>query len=334
MNFHISLDKPYRMKWQEFVRDYLTFTRKERIGIIVVLVLILLIIFLPKVIVTRSNSKPSPIDTTWVAQIRKLEKKQPETNKQQLSENNDVAEYQYDRTKNKYNESIKGELFYFDPNKLSADGWKKLGLRDKTIQTIQNYLSKGGHFKKTEDLQRIYGLRQDQYERIAPYIQIESLPGVKGDQTVNVRSINENPTTKKFTSHYSVIDINAADTTSFIALPGIGSKLAARIVNFREKLGGFYSIEQVGETFGLPDSTFQKIKQYLKLEDISLRKININTATVDELKTHPYIRWSVANPIVAYRNEHGVFSKLEDIKKVAAITDEIYNKIIPYLTTQ
>src|SRR5262249_25636461 len=153
---------------------------------------------------------------------------------------------------------------------------------------------------------RIYGLRQDEYERIASYVQIEVLPEIKKEeQRLNGKSINENLSTKGFTSHYSVIDINSADTTAFIALPGIGSKLAARIVNFREKLGGFYSVDQVGETFGLPDSTFQKIKQYLKLENNSLRKININTATVDELKLHPYIKWSIANPIIAYRNEHG-----------------------------
>jgi len=108
--------------------------------------------------------------------------------------------------------------------------------------------------------------------------------------------------------------------------------LASRIVTFRDKLGGFYSIEQVGETYGLPDSTFQKIKQYLKLDNPSVKKININTATVDELKAHPYIKFSLANPIVAYRNEHGSFSKIEDIKKVMAVTDEIYKKIAPYLS--
>ena len=323
------------MKWQEFVRDYLTFTRKERIGVIVVLILILLIIFLPKVVVTRSSSKPSPIDTTWITQIKKLEKKQLEPDKQQFSEKNDVTEYQYDQPKSKYNESIKGELFYFDPNKLPVDGWKKLGLRDKTIQTIQNYLSKGGHFKRSEDLEKIYGLKQSEYERLAPHVKIESLQQSKNEeQIVNIKSGNENQVTKTFTHRYSVIDINAADTTAFIALPGVGSKLAARIVNFREKLGGFYSIDQVGETFGLPDSTFQKIKQYLKLENVSLRKVNINSATIDELKAHPYIKWSIANPIVAYRNEHGSFSKLEDIKNVAAVTDEIYKKISPYLIVQ
>ena len=82
----------------------------------------------------------------------------------------------------------------------------------------------------------------------------------------------------------------------------------------------------------MPDSTFQKIKQYLKLDNPLVKKININTATVDEMKAHPYIKYSLANPIVAYRNEHGPFSKVEDIKNVMAVTDEIYKKVAPYLT--
>ena len=64
----------------------------------------------------------------------------------------------------------------------------------------------------------------------------------------------------------------------------------------------------------------------------SVKKININTATVDEMKSHPYIKYSLANPIIAYRNEHGAFSKIEDIRKIMVVTDEIYRKIAPYLT--
>ena len=327
------------MKWQEFVKDYLTFTRKERIGVLVLLFLILLVGFAPMLIIKKCSSKPVAGDTTWISAMKKLERKEPENDVQVSStQNNDDNSYayQYDHSKNNHYDPPKGELFFFDPNTLSIDGWKKLGLKDKIIQTIQNYLNKGGHFKKQEDLQKIYGLRKEEYERLVPYIQIETISVSKNsEEFISTKpQQTENQTEKKIISRYSVLDINIADTTAFIALPGIGSKLAARIVNFREKLGGFYSIEQVGETFGLPDSTFQKIKQYLKLENASVKKINVNIATVDELKAHPYIKWGIASPIIAYRNEHGNFAKVEDIKKVAAVTEELYIKIAPYLTTQ
>jgi competence ComEA-like helix-hairpin-helix protein len=323
------------MRWKEFVADYLSFTRRGRIGIIVILIIILAIFFLPKAFSSTSNSNPANTDTTWITAMKKLEQKEADNDQQYSKYNDDNSNsYQYDRPANNYYKKSKGELFYFDPNTLSTEGWQKLGLRDKTISTIQNYLSKGGKFRKPEDLQRIYGLFPNEFERIAPYIKIAS-----SGETTNYKDFTDNPSTenppaKTYTSRYSVVDINAADTTGLIALPGIGSKLAMRIITFRDKLGGFYSITQVGETFGLPDSTFQKIKQYLKLENTSVRKININKATIDELKTHPYIKYSLANPIIAYRNEHGAFAKVEDIKKLMVVTDEIYTKIAPYLTTQ
>ena len=115
-------------------------------------------------------------------------------------------------------------------------------------------------------------------------------------------------------------------------MPGIGSKLAQRIITFRDRLGGFYSIEQIKETYGLPDSTFQKIKPKLLLGNPAVKKININTASLDEMKTHPYLRYVLANAIVQYRTQHGNFSTVGDIKKIMAITDDIFNKVSPYLS--
>ncbi|HEX4878037.1 MAG TPA: helix-hairpin-helix domain-containing protein [Chitinophagaceae bacterium] len=319
------------MSWQKFVADYLTFTRRDRIAVIVILVLIVSVFFLPKALpgkqipdISKNN------DTSWIAAMRRIETMESEKDEGKMADNDENNSFQYDRRTPNRTADPKGELFYFDPNTLSAEGWKRLGLRDKTITTILKYLDKGGKFKIPEDLKKIYGLYTDEYERIAPYIRIaEKNPPTPDEQLLNPTVKNNSPK-----SRYSIIDINTADTTSLIALPGIGSKLATRIINFREKLGGFYSVNQVGETFGLPDSTFQNIKQYLKLGTVSIRKININLATTEELKNHPYIKWSIANPIVAYRKEHGPFSNVEDIKKVMAVTEEVYIKIAPYLTVQ
>jgi competence ComEA-like helix-hairpin-helix protein len=323
------------MNWKEFVSDYLTFTRRDRIAIIAIILLIAIVFFLPKAISNSSSSKPANTDTAWIAAMKRIEQKESDNNQQFNQYHNDNSSaYQFDRPINNYYSKSKGELFFFDPNTLSAEGWQKLGLRDKTISTIQNYLSKGGKFRKAEDLQRIYGLFPNEFDRITPYIKIESAGETNNYKDFSNNQLTENQPAKNYAPRYTIIDINSSDTTALIALPGIGSKLAVRIINYRDKLGGFYSVIQVGETFGLPDSTFQKIKQYLKLENTSIKKININTATVDELKMHPYFRYSLANPIVAYRNEHGPFAKVEDIKKVMAVTDEIYNKIAPYLEVQ
>lgn len=328
------------MKWKEIVRDYLTFTKKDRIGVIVILLLLILVIFFPTFItpsITPNSSQQMTMsDTAWMTAVKKLEQKKEPGDRSNTSNQYENENYvQFDRTKSDHFES-KAALFYFDPNTLSKEGWQKLGLRDKTIQTIQNYLTKGGHFNKAGDFQKVYGLYKNEYDRLAPYIKIETRTKEKSFEKFakNYASSENKPTyaSNKSNSHYSSIDINTADTSAFIELPGIGSKLATRIVNFRDKLGGFYAIEQVRETFGLPDSTFQKIKQRLKLENTSVRKIDINKAMPDELKAHPYIRYTLANPIITYRNEHGAFASIEDLKKIMIITDEVFQKIAPYLT--
>lgn len=323
------------VNWHEFLIDYLNFTRKERIGILFVIGFILLSLFLPGIIYKSTGHQPTQADSAWMAAVKKLELSDSNLSNVEYRDNDEpnIFAYQYDRKKtNQYETNVaKGELFYFDPNTISPAAWKRLGLRDKTVQTIQNYLTKGGHFYKPEDLQRIYGLHQNEYERLFPYVKIGSSPSSANERLVSPKPNSESQPTKSYAAKYYVVDINQADTSAFVSLPGIGSKLASRIVSFREKLGGFYSIEQIGEIYGLPDSAFQKIKQYLRLDNPSVKKININTATVDELRAHPYIKYSIANPIVAYRNEHGNFSKLEDLKKVMVVTDEIFYKIAPYL---
>jgi len=321
------------MSWKKFVSDYLSFSKRDRFAVIILLVFILAIFFLPKAISSSGKKASSPQDTAWAASLKNLEEPEKAKNDQSNDQNEggyNHDDLQYDRTKSDYSDKPHAELFYFDPNTLLAEDWKRLGLKEKTIHTIQNYLGKGGHFNKPEDLQKVYGLHKDEYERLAPYIRI--VPTEKINNKGEFTHSTPDPSSGKTAFSIQVIDINMADTSAFIALPGIGSKLAARIINFRDKLGGFYSINQVGETYGLPDSTFQKIKPFLKLENILVKKININTATTDELKAHPYIRYSLANPIVVYRNEHGPFTKLEDLKKVMAITEDVYNKLKPYVT--
>jgi len=319
------------MKWKQIVADYFTFSQKDRVAIICLVFLILIIFFLPQIISTPSKSTLVATDTALLKATELLNQDDSSGYPVgEMPEETNSYYYQFDRTKSAYFSNSTPELFYFDPNTLSVAGWQKLGVRDKTITTIQNYLGKGGIIKKPEDLKKIYGLSLKEYERLAPFIKIISPE--KNSYAGN--SFEKKGVPKSISPKYNEIEINTADTTAFIALPGIGSKLAFRIINFREKLGGFYSIEQISETFGLPDSTFQKIKQYLKLENSFLRKININTATVDELKAHPYIRYSLANPIVAYRNQHGAFEKIDDLKKIMVVTDELYNKISPYLAIE
>ena len=116
-----------------------------------------------------------------------------------------------------------------------------------------------------------------------------------------------------------------------IALPGIGSKLANRIIGFREKLGGFYSVDQIAEVYGVSDSVFQQIKPRLRCDSAIIKKININTAGIDELKAHPYIKYQVGNAVIQYRLQHGSFQNEDDLKRVHLVTDDLIKKWLPYI---
>jgi competence protein ComEA len=304
---------------KKLMKDYFDYSRKDRIGILALVILIVLTLLVPAFF-QNDSGKP---DTAWIDELRSLET--GDSSGENMERSYTLTEYQYDRSESSI-PTTKKQLFYFDPNTLGSSDWKKLGLRDKTIQTILRFRSRGGRFHKPVDLQKIYGLRQSEYDQINPYVRIA---GVTKKETV-ITSHELLPYTKK-NSRFGPIDINTVDTGAFIALPGIGSKLAARIVNFREKLGGFYAVEQIGEVYGLADSTFDKIKSFLKLENIVIRKININTAAKEELQSHPYIKFQLAKQIIAYRNEHGLFSTLEDLKKIHGFSEEFFKKIIPYL---
>ena len=312
--------------------EYLFFTRKERIGIIAVVLIMMVYPTIPFIYTVFYEPK-SADHTTFEKEIAGLNiKEQDSTAVYSKGKYDDAGYLQYQPSeKNNYNKTAKGELFYFDPNTLPVDGWIKLGIREKTANTIRNYISKGGRFYKPEDIGKIWGLREDEVKRILPYVRIEA------KQAADYNRYPDSEKDKKYEKpKYTIatVDVNSADTSAFIALPGIGSKLAARIIAFREKLGGFYKVEQVAETYGLPDSTFQKIKNKLVITGSHVKELNINKATVDELKTHPYLRYNIANAIVQYRIQHGSFSSVSDIKKIMMITDEIYNKAAPYLTVK
>ena len=314
---------------KRFLADYLNFTRKERVGITALLISIILLLILP-FFFPYFLSEPKYDHHQFEKEIASLNIKQQDTNLSYTKRDFDDNNY-HPRDISNYSKSIKGELFYFDPNTLPANGWVKLGIREKTANTIQNYISKGGRFYKPEDISKIWGLHEDEVKRLLPYVRIEPMPA---------KDYNKYPDSEKGkiyekpTYTITTVDINNADTTAFIALPGIGSKLAARIIAFREKLGGFYKTEQIAETYGLPDSVFQKIKSKLVITGSNVKQFNINTATVDELKTHPYLRYNIANAVVQYRLQHGSFSSVSDIKNIMLITDEVYNKAAPYLTVK
>ena len=312
--------------------NYLYFTRKERRGSLLLLILIFLLCATPFVLPFFMKYQVVEKEIVQQSSASLNTQQQSAKTKNNYSSNENQYYRPYDEPKEystKNNTIISETLFYFDPNTLDEAGWKKIGLSNKTIATILNYISKGGKFREASDIKKIWGLKADDAEKLIPYIQIAATEQAHSNKSFN-HSFERKASTPKT---YLIVNINEADTTELISLPGIGSKLSQRIINFRNRLGGFYRVEQVAETFALPDSTYQKIKPLLQVSG-AVKTININAANVNELKQHPYIKYSLANAIVQFRTQHGNFTHVNELKKIMIVDEGLYQKLLPYLAVQ
>ncbi|MFZ4543730.1 MAG: ComEA family DNA-binding protein [Saprospiraceae bacterium] len=218
-----------------------------------------------------------------------------------------------------------GELKAFSPSIATFEELKKLGIPDAICKRIINYREKGGKFRQKSDLQKIYSFPQELYTSLEPFIIIEPTPFTKEQFPKN------NSLYPKKNKHFDgQLEINSASVDELMELPGIGKFYAFKIISFREKLGGFFELEQIKETYGLPDSTFRKIKPFLNISSPH-KKININTVTLEELSQHPYFRYRHAKLIIEYRNMHQKIISEQEMRKIYGIK-EILPKILPYLT--
>ena len=137
---------------------------------------------------------------------------------------------------------------------------------------------------------------------------------------------------RTYTHYIDMFDLNEADTGVLRLVRGIGPVLSNRIVKYRDLLGGYYSLEQLHEVYGLSDSVI------LALDTLSIirpsfepLKLLINTSGENELKKHPYLTYNEAKAIVAYRFQHGDFETIEDLSGVVLLDTLKIRKLKPYL---
>jgi competence protein ComEA len=211
-------------------------------------------------------------------------------------------------------------LFPFDPNTVSEEDWLRLGVPAKTARTIDNYRNKGGRFRQPEDIRKIWGMPGATADRLIPYIRISG----KTSFPVLPETARHHPTVRKMPAP---ININTAGAAEWASLPGIGDVLSQRIVRYRDKLGGFRSVQQVARTYGISDSLFTAILPYLRYQEEALPKLNINTASVYMLR-QAGLDYRLATGLVRYREQNGPYQSMEGLHKLIDIPDSSWQKLI------
>ena len=236
----------------------------------------------------------------------------------------------------------------FDPNTADSVRLCKLGLPPFIARRIINYRVKGGVFRKVEDLARIYGLSKQEYQRLQPYIVINT--DSVGKASVVSRSLSDrlattvndhrfkdscslehplnhqNPRLMKYPEG-TVIDLNTADTTQLKHIPGIGRSLAKMIVAYRNRLGGYSSVDQLQE-LGYVDSTVNK---WFQVKSPIYRSLRVNHANLDQLRNHPYMNFYKARVILEYRRKRGKIKGLSQLSMFQEFTEKDLIRLKPYL---
>ncbi|RYY38298.1 MAG: hypothetical protein EOO08_15065 [Chitinophagaceae bacterium] len=313
------------MKPKSALTDYFTFSKKDRLAIVLFLAVVAGLLAVPALLPPRAPAF-APLPDSLLRRPGATNKEYAEETKERPQW--DPYEHRAPADRDAWRSA---PLFPFDPNELDAAGWKKLGLTDRAVGTLVKYRERGGRFRKPEDLEKIWSLPARFVDRVLPYVRIGEAGAAR---TVAYPAGGARAAFPSERPAPALLSINEADSAAWERLPGIGAKLAARIVRYRERLGGFASVDQVAEVWGVPDSTFRALQAKLQLKSNGpgVRKINLNTASKEEMKNHPYIRWNLANVLFAYRQQHGLFHSFEELRKIEILPDSTWKKLAPYIT--
>ena len=217
-------------------------------------------------------------------------------------------------------------LFVFDPNKADSIELSRLGLPVHVVRNILKYRQKGGSFKTPGSFSRIYGLEQDLFEQLKPYIRIVK-PKVAESKKVDTVVLVKESKVKAFKyPEGTLVDVNVADTTELKKIPGIGSGIAKAIVVYRNRLGGFYSLEQLAEIEYITPS----LMKWFKLGEPLVRPLKINEVGLETLRAHPYLNFYQARIIVEHRRKKGSIKSLSQLSLYEEFTEKDLERLSAY----
>ncbi|MCF8459436.1 MAG: helix-hairpin-helix domain-containing protein [Flavobacteriales bacterium] len=221
------------------------------------------------------------------------------------------------------------EHFKFDPNTLDSTGWLALGFSPKQTASILKYRSKGAKFRKPEDIKNLFMVNDERYKELQPFIDIKPISDERAE-----RKFEEYPKWEKPTYEPTIVELNTADSALLVTINGVGPSYAKRILKYREQLGGYVSKNQLFELYKIDSAHILPILQSVHVDTTIRKRINVNTADYQELLKHPYIDPNLAKTIVNYRQQHGKYKKLLELKKIQILKEDTYTKLKPYLIVE
>ena len=305
------------------IKDYFGFNKRQERGVFVLSLILIIVIFLNHYAPILAPNIPKHIseNAQYLKKIKLQAYEEP------------IKYASFSNKKIKHQISKEPVIIHankaFDPNTVDIKELISIGLPKKIADNINKYRSKGGKFYHKEDLQRIYGMTDDIYNKLEPYILITEKK-TKWKVTKDEETFSK-PKKEKIVITIA-IGINTADSTQLLVVDGVGPFYAGEIINYRNRLGGYNDINQLKELYRMDSVKFERMKKQLFLDSIHLKKININTATFKQVLRHPYIDYETTKYIMNKRNRLGKYAAIYQLKDEKFLPEELYNKLLPYLS--
>lgn len=278
-------------------------SKRNRRGVLILGAILLVIIYSPRIL--AGYFQDSSLEYT-VEELDEVEK--------QIQDSKTSRKKKYSKKKK---ERYTVPQAAFDPNEYALSDWIKLGLSEKQANVVIRFTQHGIY--SNEELQKIFVISDELFGLIkdSTFYPVRPKKNSAFSPTVNRRS-------------EKIVQLNVATQDELIELSGIGDYYAKKIIEYREKLGGFHSQEQLLELWKFTPEKLAKIKDQLLVSG-ELQKININQASYEELFKHPYVSSKVANSIVKMRSQRDGYKNLEDLLDSKLIDRELFNKLEPYI---
>jgi competence protein ComEA len=306
----------------EFFKQILTFSKKEQLSIAVLLLLFILLallnIFAGKLF--SPTIFPAVNFDSIVVQF------QAEGLEEKTSKTFEYVNPETSFTANKLTP------FPFNPNMLSEEDWKKIGLSERQIKGIKNYEARGGKFFRKEDVKKMYTISEAEYAILEPFIviptpEVSKIKAEKEEKKKVYETTFENPKAL----FDEVFELNTADSLQLIQIPGVGPWTSHRILQYRNILGGFYDKNQLYEVHGFDSMRYDQIEKHLVIDSLLINKIRINYFTFKELIRHPYIDYALTKTLVNHREKRGFVKSFDELGKLEGYTTETIKKLRPYV---
>lgn len=215
-------------------------------------------------------------------------------------------------------------LFAFDINTATPEELQRLGLKEKSIAGLLRFRSKGGKVRHEADFNRLFSLTAAEKERLRPWLRFQ-------DDAAPATAANDSNALDRpaFSKVFVRVDLNRADSVQLLTVPGIGPAFAARIIRYRERLGGFLEVDQLREVFGIDSAKYDALWPLVEVQNPKIKQWLPCEASEEELAAHPYIGKVMARRWVAYRQQRGC-KGCTDFEKMPGMDASRWQKLAPY----